>query len=276
LLRENSDKFSYLSLLNETRIVYLNNEIYNTHCSKINAIEIVEKVDRCTNDLFVKFTHDNIKKTGFLTREKIIRNSSFPVQCTIKRKFFTRIDTNINIFTENKLIKIETENVKNLELSFGKQESKNNLSVLQTLLKAYETNIQDNEAFQISEDGIIFIMIILILYSNRQKLNLSIFSKVYEKLNKNAKNRKDSDNNSDSIILVENPSHERNTGNNAIRSEIVVENEISGANNSKSTNANNQNRKKRVSCDKPIYLCPNCQIQYVYKKRFEDHLKICK
>ncbi len=184
VLKENLDKFSYLSLFNETRIVYLNNEIFHTHCSKVSTIEIVEKVDRCTNDLFVKFIHNNFQKTGFLTREKIIRNSSFSVQCTFKRKFFTRIDTNINIYTENKQVKIEKVNVQKLELFFGKQDTKNNLSFLQTLLKAYDTNIHENEAFQISEDGIIFMMIIVILYSNRQKLNLSVFSKVYQKLNK--------------------------------------------------------------------------------------------
>jgi hypothetical protein len=275
VLKENTDRFSYLSLLNETRIVYLNNEIFNTQCSKVNTIEIVEKVDRCTNDLFVKFTHNNCHKTGFLTRENIIRNSSFTVQCTLKRKFFTRIGTNIHIFTENKQVKIETVNVQKKEIFFGKQDIKNNLSFLHTLLKAYETNIQKNEAFQISEDGIIFLMIILILYSNRQKLNLSIFSKVLDKLNKKQKKMKNSDH-SDSIILVENQDNERNSANIPTRSEIREENEIISAKRTKSTNANSIERNKRVSCEKPVYLCPNCQAQYVYKKRFEDHLNICK
>jgi len=339
VLTENVDKFTYLSLLNETRIVYLNNEIFNTHCSKVNTIEIVEKVDRCTNDLFVKFTHNNFRKSGFLTREKIIRNSSFPVQCTFRRKFFTRIDTDINIYTENKQVKIETVKLQKLELFFGKEDKKNNFSLLQTLLKAYDTNIHENEAFQISEDGIIIIMIILILYSNRQKLNLTVFSKLYEKLNKTRKDIKESDH-SDSIILLENQSQENNIGNQAFRSELFVENEINSPKASESTNATSQQRTKRVSsvrvgfeeddfnspktskstnatsqqrpkrvssvgdrseeagfnsprtsdstnatsqqrpmrvsCEKPIFLCPKCQATYIYKKRFEDHLKICK
>ncbi len=29
---------------------------------------------------------------------------------------------------------------------------------------------------------------------------------------------------------------------------------------------------KRISCEKPVFLCSKCQNQYVYKKRYEAHL----
>ena len=121
ILKENSDKFSFLSLINETQVVFINHEFYRTRCSNIKQIELVEKVDRCTNDLFVKFTHNNFQKVGFLTKERIIRNSSFFISCNTKRKFFTSLGTNMHIYTENKLIKIDTVNVKTLDLFFDKK-----------------------------------------------------------------------------------------------------------------------------------------------------------
>jgi len=79
------------NIFNETKVYFLNNEIFDTKCSIIPEIELVEKVDRCTNDLLVKFNHNNQQKTGFLTYKKIIRNSSYIIPCILRKNIIQQL-----------------------------------------------------------------------------------------------------------------------------------------------------------------------------------------
>jgi hypothetical protein len=168
LLKQNMDKFSFINIFNETKVVFLNNEIFDTKCSIIPEIELVEKVDRCTNDLLVKFNHNNQQKTGFLTYEKIIRNSSYIIPCNFKKKYYTTIGKNIQVFTQNKMIHFEVSKLGIQNYMIGNEDDQN-ASYFKSFLDFYENYIHDNRAIQISEDGFFLIFIIISIISRRKK-----------------------------------------------------------------------------------------------------------
>jgi hypothetical protein len=116
----------------------------------------------------VKFNHNNQQKTGFLTYEKIIRNSSYIIPCNFKKKYYTTIGKNIQVFTQNKMIHFEVSKLGIQNYMIGNEDDQN-ASYFKSFLDFYENYIHDNRAIQISEDGFFLIFIIISIISRRKK-----------------------------------------------------------------------------------------------------------
>jgi hypothetical protein len=106
MLNRDQDKLNFIYLATQKDVVYSNGEVYITNCLKLQEFEIVDKIDRCTSDILVRILHRKILKFAFLTREGILRNSSFQQPCSVKKQFFTTFLQKYNIFTENKAVHI--------------------------------------------------------------------------------------------------------------------------------------------------------------------------
>jgi hypothetical protein len=81
-------------------------KLYLSSCLPVTRIEIPEKVNTCTDLVFVKWNLDGYKYEGFLNRLGLLVPSSLPAQCIAKlRQFYLQNNNDLRIFKfENLLI----------------------------------------------------------------------------------------------------------------------------------------------------------------------------
>jgi len=162
---QNNNEFKYIYTLNDKKLFFfLNQNIYNTNCSKVDSFEIHDKIDSCTRDVLVSFKKDGISQNGYLTKEEIIRTDSVPTEC--KDEVFLPMDNNrFSLIRKDKNIEIVEQANKKPGITKIKIETEMSMesnSLLQKILTFYQ-KIEFSPFIQISKDLILSIVLIAIV-----------------------------------------------------------------------------------------------------------------
>lgn len=133
--RFNNDQFFEVDLIENKTIVYsLGGDIYLTTCLNVNEIDIAEKVDNCTREILVDFSIYDLKKTGYLSQQSIIRDKSELTECVEKIQYFDTIDS-IEIIKFKNMITIR-KNVKKAAALISEED----ISLLKNFYEYYQSN----------------------------------------------------------------------------------------------------------------------------------------
>jgi len=185
-LKQIQDQFSSIMMPTKKQVVYsLNNQVYLAECKAINEIDIIEKIDRCTKDIFVKFRIEGIAQNGFLTKQGIVRPTSQRALCPTKKTTFTILSETILISHEKRNIFIEhlNHNILNLRIERLPNESnnsrKNDTNKWANNDELKRNNyawiiidyIENNLAWKITENGSNIFMLFLFFYEACKRAN---------------------------------------------------------------------------------------------------------
>jgi hypothetical protein len=277
MLNRDQDKYNFIYLSTQKDVVYSNGEIFKTNCSILKEFEIVEKIDKCTSDILVKIFHRKMPKFAFLTKEGILRNSSFQIPCSIKKQFFTIFLQKYKIFTFNKQVQIVKFKPKVEYFNFFNTSIRPENYSFQNIIDFYRQYIHQNIAVQLSEDGILFFILFFFIFSSKEKINLSHLFENISKI-KNMKilqKKKNKTINIEPVLLEEIRVCEDDIPSDFVSNfknkYQVTERKFIGSNN----RCVRFVQDGRVANEKKEFICPNCTKEYSYKKRFENHVKFC-
>ncbi len=166
-----NNEFKYVYTLNEKKLfIFLNKNIYNTTCSKIDSFEIHDRVESCSKDVLVSSKKDGISNKGYLTKEEIIRADSVPSEC--KDEIFLPMDNNrFNLIRKDKTIQIVEQATKipgNTKIKIETEMSMEGKNFIQNLLTIYQ-KIEFSPYAQMSKDlissiALITLFIIIIVF----------------------------------------------------------------------------------------------------------------
>lgn len=178
-----NDEFKYVYTVNDKKMFFfLNQNVYNTKCSKIESFEIHDTVDSCTRDILVTFKKDGISNSGYLTKEEIIRKDSVTTEC--KNEIFLGLDNNrFNVVKKSKTIEVVEKANKqsgNPKFKIETEMSTETKYILQKMYALYQ-KLEFNPYFQMFKDLIslimlivIFIVIIVLFVKNKNKHLLTL------------------------------------------------------------------------------------------------------
>jgi hypothetical protein len=185
-LKQIHDQFSNLLLPTRKQVVYsFNNQVYLAECKTINEIDIIEKIDRCTKDIFVKFRIEGNAQDGFLTKQGIVRPTSQRAVCPTKKTIFTLLSETVLILHEKRNIFVENLNNNILDLrieSYSKQANNSRVNETKKCDKSEEFKrnnyawliidyIENNLAWKITENGSNIFMLFLFFYEACKRAN---------------------------------------------------------------------------------------------------------
>lgn len=136
LITRFNDQYFEIELMGTKLVIYsFAGDIYSTNCLNISQIEIIEKVSNCTRDLLISFTFFDLKKTGYLSKQAIIRDNSEYIECPSQIEYFDTIDDQIELIRYQNLITVQRNSKKKQALVIDDQ-----IENLNMLYEFYERN----------------------------------------------------------------------------------------------------------------------------------------